>query len=161
MVQCEDRAHRIGQRDTVTVEVCVANGTLDAQMAKTCLEKADLADKALDADMAEEMKTVPALHRHAPLTRKEDFDVMVTKEQADAIRHHLQVLSAFCDGARRLDGTGFSKVDAIIGRRLASLPYLTARQTVLGAKLVQRYRRQLGSDAETIAAQILNQRTRQ
>ena len=158
MVQCEDRAHRIGQRDTVTVEVCVANGTLDAQMAKTCLEKADLADKALDADMAEEMKTVPALHRHAPLTQKEDFDVMVTKEQADAIRYLLQVLATFCDGARRLDGTGFSKVDAIIGRRLASLPFLSPRQTILGAKLVSRYRRQLGDDAEKIAQEILGQR---
>ena len=158
MMQCEDRAHRIGQRDTVTVEVCVVNGTLDAQMAKTCLEKADLADKALDADMAEEMKTVPALHRHAPLTQKQDFDVMVTKEQADAIRNLLQVLATFCDGARRLDGTGFSKVDAIIGRKLASLPFLSPRQTILGAKLVSRYRRQLGDDAEKIAQEILGQR---
>lgn len=159
MIQCEDRAHRIGQRDTVTVEVCVANGTLDAQMAKTCLDKADLADRALDADMAEELKTVPALHKHAPLTRKEDFDVTVTKEQADAIQHLLRLLVTFCDGARRLDGAGFSKVDAIIGRQLASLPFLSPRQTILGAKLVHRYKRQLGDDAEKVANAILEQRT--
>lgn len=159
MMQCEDRAHRIGQRDTVTVEVCVVNGTLDAQMAKTCLEKANLADKALDADLAEELKTVPVLHRHAPLTRKEDFDVMVTKEQADAVRDLLQRLATFCDGARKLDGTGFNKVDTIIGRQLASLPFLSPRQTILGAKLVQRYKRQLGDDAEKVANAILEQRT--
>jgi len=161
MMQCEDRAHRIGQRDTVTVEVCVVNGTLDAQMAKTCLEKADLADRALDAEMAEEIRQVPTLARHEPLTRREDFEITVTREQADAIRYLLQLLATFCDGARRLDGAGFSKVDAIIGRQLASLPFLTPRQTILGAKLVLRYRRQLGDKAADTAQAILeNRRTK-
>jgi hypothetical protein len=60
-----------------------------------------------------------------------------------------------------LDGAGFSKVDAIIGRQLASLPFLTPRQTILGAKLVLRYRRQLGDKAADTAQAILeNRRTK-
>ena len=163
MMQCEDRAHRIGQRDTVTVEVCVVNGTLDAQMAKTCLEKADLADRALDAEMAEEIRQVPTLARHESLARKQDYEVpvSVSKEQAEAIQRHLANLVSVCDGARKIDGAGFNKIDAIIGRKLASLPFLTPRQTILGAKLVLRYRRQLGDKAANIAQEILeNRRTK-
>lgn len=164
MAQAEDRAHRIGQRDNVTVEVCVVDGTIDAQMVKTCVEKADFADKALDVALRERAvceEVVDAVPKWKPLARREDFEnvVDVAEPDREAIHRGLGMLAGMCDGARKLDGAGFNKVDAIIGRQLASLPFLSPRQTILGAKLVQRYKRQLGDDAEKVANAILEQRT--
>jgi hypothetical protein len=48
-----------------------------------------------------------------------------------------------CDGANALDGCGFSKIDTRIGHSLAECATLTPRQAALGAKLVNKYRRQL------------------
>jgi SNF2 family DNA or RNA helicase len=46
--QAEDRAHRIGQEDNVLVEHLIVTGTIDAAMAKNCVYKQDIIDKALD-----------------------------------------------------------------------------------------------------------------
>ncbi len=150
MVQAEDRAHRIGQKDNVTVEVCLVAGTIDAKMAKTCVEKADLADKALDEmtkrQAVEEVTVVP---EWKPLTTKRDMEssaLLVNEDQRKAVLAGLQTLAAYCDGARRIDGAGFSKMDVAIGKSLADRAWLTDKQVVLGARLVIRYQRQLPSE---------------
>ena len=48
MLQCEDRAHRIGQKDNVLVKHWVVPGTMDANMAAACVAKQNEADAALD-----------------------------------------------------------------------------------------------------------------
>lgn len=48
VTQAEDRAHRIGQTDNVLVEHIIVTGTIDARMAKNCIEKQTIIDKALD-----------------------------------------------------------------------------------------------------------------
>jgi len=45
--QCEDRLLRIGQKNNVTVQHLVYEGSLDAKMAKTIVEKQNNIDKAL------------------------------------------------------------------------------------------------------------------
>lgn len=69
--------------------------------------------------------------------------VDLTPEQVEAIHRALRIVAGMCDGARRLDGCGFSRFDTGIGHDLASRSALTARQAVLGLRLVQKYRRQL------------------
>lgn len=151
MVQCEDRAHRIGQKDNVTVEVCVVNGTIDARMAKTCVDKANLAEAALDAGLKEELIEAPApmVRDWKPLvtSRKEveGLAILVTEDQRAIVHEGLRTLAGLCDGAHKIDECGFNKMDSAIGKKLAFLPRLSDRQTVLGARLVNRYRRQLGS----------------
>ena len=55
----------------------------------------------------------------------------------------LELLSAYCDGARAQDGMGFNKADTKFGKDLASNFSLTDRQAHYGYKLVQRYQGQL------------------
>lgn len=150
MVQCEDRAHRIGQKDNVTVEVCVVDGTIDARMAKVCVEKAELADAALDSlaktQAVEEPATVVTDWK--PLATAKELKshaLLVTQEMRLAVSEGLNRLAEMCDGARKIDGAGFSKMDVAIGKNLAMRPpqFMSDKQVVLGAKLVRRYKRQL------------------
>ncbi len=48
VTQAEDRAHRISQKDNVLVDHVMVTGTLDSRMAKNCISKQEIADKALD-----------------------------------------------------------------------------------------------------------------
>lgn len=50
VTQAEDRAHRIGQTDSVLVQHLVLEGSLDATMARMLVEKQDVIDRALDVD---------------------------------------------------------------------------------------------------------------
>lgn len=47
MTQCEDRAHRIGQRNPVLVQHLVVDGTIDAVMCKKLVAKQNVLDKVL------------------------------------------------------------------------------------------------------------------
>jgi SWI/SNF-related matrix-associated actin-dependent regulator 1 of chromatin subfamily A len=53
MAQAEDRAHRIGQESAVLVQHLVLEGSLDAEMARRLVDKADAIADALDAEAAE------------------------------------------------------------------------------------------------------------
>lgn len=53
IMQAEDRAHRIGQRDSVLVQHLVLEGSLDALIASRIVEKAEMIDAALDRDAEE------------------------------------------------------------------------------------------------------------
>jgi len=58
--QAEDRAHRIGQRDTVTVQHLALEGSLDAHVLQTVLAKQEIADLGLDRE------TNPPVHETNP-----------------------------------------------------------------------------------------------
>jgi SWI/SNF-related matrix-associated actin-dependent regulator 1 of chromatin subfamily A len=49
MNQCEDRAHRIGQRDSVLVQYLVSDGSIDARLCKILAVKQELLVEALNA----------------------------------------------------------------------------------------------------------------
>ena len=48
LLQCEDRAHRIGLEEPLTVTYVIANGSLDAHMFKNIKKKLSTLDKCLD-----------------------------------------------------------------------------------------------------------------
>ncbi len=48
--QAEDRAHRIGQKDSILVQHLVTDKTIDVKMVKMLIAKQEVADKALDRD---------------------------------------------------------------------------------------------------------------
>jgi len=50
MSQAEDRAHRIGQKDCVTVQILVIDGTIDCLMARIILNKQVMIAASLDGD---------------------------------------------------------------------------------------------------------------
>lgn len=50
LTQAEDRAHRIGQKDSVLIQHIVVNGSIDANLAKKIINKQDVIDRALNAN---------------------------------------------------------------------------------------------------------------
>jgi SNF2 family DNA or RNA helicase len=52
VTQAEDRLHRLVQCDSVTVQHIVLDGSLDARVAPTILEKQRLIDTTLDDEIA-------------------------------------------------------------------------------------------------------------
>jgi len=157
--QAEDRAHRIGQRESVLVQHIVLDGSLDAKMAKLIVQKQKIIDNALDAKVAisepevTDMPLVP-LERPAPTEkqpvafneRRAKLDAIaatLTPDQIEAIHEALRTLAAMdTDRARSLNGMGFSKLDTMFGCELAERTRLTPRQAAAGMKLARKYRRQ-------------------
>jgi hypothetical protein len=70
----------------------------------------------------------------------------VSPEKAQAVLTCLQILAGVCDGAWQRDGAGFNRNDTFIGHKFAALSSLTAKQAVLGARIVWKYHRQLPAE---------------
>lgn len=149
--QAEDRCHRIGQTDSVLIQHIVLNGSIDAKMAQTIVEKQEILDQALDAEGRAEIEQIP-VSMDQPATRNisrkevEKEAESLTQDQVQAIHQALKIVSDFCDGAHSLDGMGFSKIDVAIGHSLAASPSLSPRQAALGRKIARKYKRQYGPE---------------
>lgn len=156
VTQAEDRAHRIGQKDSVLVQHLVVDGSLDAKMAKTIVEKQRIADAVLDNTLDMETGDMDAPVLAGPedqaATRNLSYDKVgeqaakLTADEVANIQRATRLLAGYCDGARLKDGSGFNKMDAMLGKRLAELPELTARQAVLARRIIKKYYRQLPAD---------------
>ena len=143
--QAEDRAHRIGQKDNVLVEHYVVEGSLDAVMAKRIIAKQEVIDQALDMITQIEANT-PAPSKGGTRTTfnklAEEAETM-TPDQRNAAVLAIRQLAEMCDGAGKLDGAGFNKIDAGIGRALALTVSMTPKQCALARKIALKYRGQL------------------
>jgi len=67
MSQAEDRLHRISQQETVLVQYIVLDGSLDARLANTLIEKQAVLDRILDPPERMEVVTVPEIARFPPV----------------------------------------------------------------------------------------------
>jgi SWI/SNF-related matrix-associated actin-dependent regulator 1 of chromatin subfamily A len=183
VTQAEDRLHRIGQLDNVTVHHLVIDESIDAKMAKTIVEKQEIADKALDRPIGPKEQsgrdggegggvtqqgddTVPQSPERvlnsttdpsaapvssgngaqvAPEVSRPYYDNVDTFDKPHREEAHLamKMLAGLCDGARQLDGAGFSRYDTEFGHKLANAPGLSHKQTKWAVRLATKYRRQL------------------
>lgn len=149
MAQCSDRAHRIGQKDNVLVKYYILPGTIDAHMIQTWIRKEEILEKALDSEKAEVAAEPTLIPKAEPISTRRELEiasVAITSAQRNAILSAIKLLSAHCDGARQIDGAGFNKLDAAVGRSLASQHSLTPKQAALAQKICRKYQRQLGAD---------------
>lgn len=180
--QAEDRCHRIGQRDSVTIKYLVFDGTIDCNIATTIVRKAELIERALDKEMTPEQraefkaqereaqelaKVNPwlAAEREAPATvqkvehispRRDQLDriaAQLNDNHVECIHAALRALREMCDGAAKIDGAGFNKLDARIGRQLADSMFLTKSQAALGFMIARKYHRQIGNIKELVTIQ--------
>lgn len=169
MTQAEDRAHRIGQKDTVTVIHMILSGSLDERMTQLNVEKQDIADRALNnrltpeqeqelrARLSQPTNPLAALGQrgtHVSPTSEwiSKMAEALTVEAVELIHQGLKAIAGVCDGARRRDEAGFNGVDTRIGKSLAWQDRLSRRQAALGLRLCRKYRGQIGSLWEAIAA---------
>jgi SWI/SNF-related matrix-associated actin-dependent regulator 1 of chromatin subfamily A len=143
--QAEDRCHRYGAKGSVLVQHLVVDGSIDARLVHVITAKQEVIDRATDR-----------IHKPEPLLFSEQKDgatsgttkeqvaqlaETVTERQRELTLQGLRIMSAFCDGARGLDGMGFSKIDVRIGKDLAERGSLSPKQTVLGMKILRKYRK--------------------
>jgi SWI/SNF-related matrix-associated actin-dependent regulator 1 of chromatin subfamily A len=170
LTQAEDRVHRISQlAESILVQHLVLEGSLDARMAEVIVAKQAIIDRSLDkqADSSDltplekrpeiadldvaaytSKKSQPATS--GPRAELDRVAETLTPERIALIHEALQRLALVCDGARRLDGSGFNRLDAGIGKSLAMSTALSPRQAALGLKLVRTYQGQLGALANQI-----------
>lgn len=144
VTQAEDRAHRIGQEESVLVEHLVFDGSLDAKMAKTIVRKQAIADRALDDPYELSVDVPVTVEEDEPQKIIEKNAEPLTPDQRAAVQEALEILAGMdMDGARAQNGVGFNRFDTTIGRSLAATPLLSEKQFQLGRKIVRKYVRQL------------------
>lgn len=146
MAQAEDRAHRIGQTESVLVQYLVFDGSMDAVLAQTLVNKAEVANRALDADTVQDLSHVEIQVTEATATRqaKEAAAETITQDQICQVHDALRRLASVCDGAREQDGMGFNGLDSNFGKSLAAQSSLSPRQAIAAREMLKKYRRQLG-----------------
>ena len=163
ITQAEDRLHRISQVNNVLVQHLVLEGSLDAVMAKRIIEKQKVITKALDApcdDMPMELELMPETEvATASTTRKEVIAKSITLTDANVSVIHvaLKMISALCDGAHSLDGSGFSRIDVDIGKSLANSQRLSQRQAYIGWKVANKHRKQLPGEIQEALKGMINE----
>ena len=149
--QAEDRCHRIGQANSVLVQHLVLEGSIDATMVQTIVDKQQVIDKALDipTDTEEPNWTARAPEEDESATKQFGSKQIaaaaevITPAEIELVHGKLRYLSNVCDGAVGLDGMGFNGLDTRIGKELAAVPVLTPKQAALGEKITRKYHRQL------------------
>jgi len=174
VTQAEDRAHRIGQTNSVLIQHLVLEGSLDATMARTIVRKQEVIDGALNAEYnpadletdnleairaAAEQAAAAAYNAEHPDNRepkaekptdrpkaepKRKAREVFTDQQIDALEAALATLAGLCDGAVSRDGFGFNKCDAYIGKSLAMSGIYTEKQAELAKSILKKYHRQIG-----------------
>jgi len=157
--QAEDRAHRIGQSNAVSVYHLVIDGSIDSHMAKVILRKQEIIDAALDDHTGDLQITVAEVLDITP--PKEDVNVYPFPEAENRFLHHcLRDLSARCDGALALDGEGFNKIDARIGHSLAAADApLSNKQVAVALRMANFYRRQFSEEDQGDIATVYDRWT--
>jgi len=160
VTQAEDRCHRIGQRDQVHVIHLVLEGSIDARIARMIVAKQDVADATLDDVTPGEggfdalLDLVDARAEKGAAKRAKRNELVERLAPADVAAAHdaMRRLAGVCDGAVERDDSGFSRYDAALGHRLASLDTLTPGQALLALRLARTYRRQLGTEHPAVVA---------
>jgi hypothetical protein len=138
VTQAEDRAHRIGQVESVLVQHLVLDKSLDARMAQRIVEKQEVMDKALDLSFERDL---PALGTARPSKYPP-----ATDEQKAAALHGLRILAGVCDGAVERDNVGYNGLDSRIGKSLAARSSLTDGQFWLARRILPKYHGQIGEE---------------
>ncbi len=149
--QAEDRAHRIGQTESVLVQHLVLDGSLDCRMAEEIVAKQAVADRALD-NAAKALKLgTPATPRSNRASARPEVYPVATDEQRRLALQAMRTLAAYDpDHAGELNNMGFNRVDGPFGHKLAACSSLSDGQTWAAMKLARKYRRQLGSLADKL-----------
>jgi SWI/SNF-related matrix-associated actin-dependent regulator of chromatin subfamily A-like protein 1 len=142
--QCEDRCSRISQKNNVLVQHLVLEGSLDAKIAKTLIQKQEVIDKALDVeyDLGEPMVPEEIIIPPRQELEKEGEHIS-DSEKIELLKSLKKIAAMDEDMAAELNGIGFNKFDSAIGHSLSSKLFLTNKQAVVARRLVKKYGRQL------------------
>jgi len=167
--QAEDRAHRIGQTNSVLVQHIVIDGSMDSNLAKQIVEKQNVIDRAMNSEKVDEhiakqaqkfedakkqvnsdiekakKKALAWEKKNAEKKAQEIADGIkqYTKDEVALILKKLKFLSGQCDYASGKDGMGFNKFDAPFGHTMADKTFLSNKQAAACERMLKKYHRQL------------------
>jgi SNF2 family DNA or RNA helicase len=131
VTQAEDRAHRIGQQNQVLVQHLVFDGSIDARMASTLIEKQSIADRLLDNDTEIDV-AIPITTTRRPGSYPESPEV---KKKTALLA--MQTLA-------QMDG--FDEVDKPVGLKLSQQEEMTDGQVWLATSFSRKYKNKLSSE---------------
>lgn len=168
--QFEDRAHRIGQRDTVNVHHLVISNTLEAHMVRVIVDKQAVADAVLDTPPAPPPAPAEPTCRCVGTVHGSDHDcpefpgrqkapaqlspkqaliaataALLTPDMIEQIHLRLKALAGVCNGAQTYDGAGFNKMDSGLGKSLAAQQRLSPKQAAMALEMLRKYSGQLSA----------------
>lgn len=129
MAQAEDRLHRIGQTESVLIQYLVLDGSIDAKMANTIVDKADVIAVALDGGA---QPAVPAFEGPPAVKQKLDGPILWSLSTAAELQ---QALNEILMSERPMN-----RLDRLIGRELVVAGISTPKQMDLGERILARYR---------------------
>lgn len=157
--QAEDRIIDMEKNDPVSIIHFGLDGTLDADMIADMIEKQEVIDRATTIKGVEESrdntKHFKELDRKATeqlaavdraKNQREEVlrEYKLTDEKILAVHTMLRIMAGMDgDYARERNDAGFNKLDGMFGHKLAESQGLTPKQAFYGAKLLQKYKRQL------------------
>jgi SNF2-related domain/Helicase conserved C-terminal domain len=155
--QAEDRFHRIGTVNPVTIYYPVFDGSLDQKMLEAVVRKMETADAVLDAHYEERpakplteiervklSETMVEKAERKPFAQRKPTKVpSYTEEQRQAAHQAIQMIASVCDGAHRRDCQGFSGRWVQVGHWLAGLPEFNNRQTHIALRPITYHQRQV------------------
>jgi hypothetical protein len=165
VTQAEDRAHRLGQLDSVLVQHLVVDGSIDAKMAQMIVAKQEVIDKALDAEVGStQIKddiVVPVERPSTASVPKNEIERIagkITDVAKDLIDKALGILMGNDpDHAMARNDVGFNRIDGKLGHCLANVGRKTNKQYALGLKLCWKYNKtQLGQLLNPLADILKN-----
>ena len=162
-VQAEDRIHRVGQKNSVTIYNLVVDNSLDGYIATKVLGKQKDISTALDDKITivqevdselEELKTqikyddiMEGLEEKKE--RKEAYEftmkdgTIITVQVPLLLRALKLIVNMDEDMAMRQNGVGFNKLDTGFGHILGKLDSLTEKQARIAHRILRKYKRQL------------------
>ena len=151
MSQAEDRCHRIGQTDSVLVQHVVLDGSIDARLARTLIDKQAVITMAVDGGgQTPDRSGIEAQPDLVRVARPEPEVAPVTENQRQAILEGLRILAGLDpDRAGIRNDEGFNGLDSAFGHSLAQQQRLTDRQATVARRMLRKYHRQLGDQIIT------------
>ena len=153
--QAEDRFHRIGTVNPVTIYYPVFDGSVDQKMLEAVVRKMETAQSILDAHYdpvaPKRLSNVDRVKLNETLVEKPETPrrkapqkpKQYTQEQRDSAYQGIQMLASVCDGARRRDCQGFSGGWVQLGHWLASQASFDDRMTAIAVRAITHHQRQV------------------
>lgn len=144
LAQAEDRAHRIGQLESVLCQYFVFEDSVDSKMVFDIISKMSVLYRVLDSTSTTNDVLETPRGEGAPKSKRKRKIIKVEKEKHDLVLGALKAIAANNrDMARQTNGVGFSKFDNYAGMRLSALESLQRGELSFAANLVWKYRKQV------------------
>jgi SWI/SNF-related matrix-associated actin-dependent regulator 1 of chromatin subfamily A len=135
--QCEDRAHRLGQTNSVFVQHLVLEGSIDCRMAYRTIQKQEMFEQIMDGKSREDAMAEPII----PMPEGVSVNFSDYEREAQALTE--EQICGIRQAVKLLQSAKLNLIDQKITEALAGLLNLTRHQAVLGKQIVRQYWQQI------------------